>query len=273
MSDQLLFTQTEWENAVPKVVEDMTSFLRPYRAPVFEHTDDGGKGWGSGAYIELGDRHFLLTNEHVAAAHQQGRKLIHQFLDQDELQLVTGDGVSRSDPFDLALLPVDETAWATPTNHSRAIAVEQIALAHNPVQAELLTFTGFAGAKVSFHFNTLTSKATCSTAREVPLPPNDPRFSSRFHFGLDYKPNLATDVIGKEGLPHPPGLSGSVVWDTGFVLAKMSGQTWTPDMAKVTGVVWGWPSNAGCIVATRAEYLRSFLLGAAQTLGLSFDAS
>jgi hypothetical protein len=53
-----------------------------------------------------------------------------------------------------------------------------------------------------------------------------------------------------------------VPWDTGFGKAKLMGQPWTPDMARVTGVVWGWPSGAGCLVATRAEYLRSFLLGA-----------
>lgn len=271
MSDQLLFTEAEWDVARRKVAADMTSFLKAYRAPVFEDFGDHGDGWGSGAYIDLGNRHFLLTNEHVAVAREQGRTLIHQFLGQDDLRPIVGNHVAFPHPFDLALLPVDDKAWADLTNQSRAIALEQIALAHDPAPTELLTFTGFAGAKVGFHFDTLTSTATCSTAREVSLPQDDPRFSSRFHFGLDYKPDLATDVIAKEGLPLPPGLSGSVVWDTGFVRAKMIGQSWTPDIAKVTGVVWGWPSEAGCLVATRAEYLRSFLLGTAPTLGLSFD--
>jgi hypothetical protein len=57
------------------------------------------------------------------------------------------------------------------------------------------------------------------------------------------------------------GLSGSTVWNTNFVAAKMDGIEWTPELAKVTGVVWGWPSGHACLVATRAEYLRSFLLG------------
>ena len=34
------------------------------------------------------------------------------------------------------------------------------------------------------------------------------------------------------------------------------------ELSVVTGVVWGWPSSVGCLVATRAEYLRSFLLEA-----------
>jgi hypothetical protein len=124
---------------------------------------------------------------------------------------------------------------------------------------------GFAGAKVGFHFGTLTSMASCYTAREAPLP-EDERFSPRRHFGLDYRPDLATDVIGKEGLPLPPGLSGSTVWNTCVVEAKAQGIDWSPDLAKVTGVIWGWPSNIGCLIATRVEYLHGFLLQAADLL-------
>ena len=32
----------------------------------------------------------------------------------------------------------------------------------------------------------------------------------------------------------------------------MAGVPWTPDLAVVTGVVWGWPWDHGSIVATRA---------------------
>ena len=83
---------------------------------------------------------------------------------------------------------------------------------------------------------------------------------------MDYRPDLATNVIGDDGLPSPPGMSGSTVWNTGFVEAKARGVPWKPEMARVTGVVWGWPSEHACLVATRAEYLRSFMLGAVESL-------
>ena len=150
-------------------------------------------------------------------------------------------------------------AWSDPTNTSKAIEIQQVFLAHDPVGGELLTFAGFAGQSVTFHFNTLFAHSTCYTGREIILPA-DNRFSSRFHFGLDYRPDLATSVIGDAGLPLPPGLSGSTVWNTNFVTAKMEGIEWTPELAKVTGVIWGWRSGHACLVATRAEYLRSFLL-------------
>ena len=102
---------------------------------------------------------------------------------------------------------------------------------------------------------------TCLTAREVELP-EDERFSCRFHLGVDYRPDLAKTVIGDKPLPLPAGLSGSTLWNTRFVEAKMTKTPWAPELADVAGVIWGWPSAVGCLVATRAEYLRSFLLGA-----------
>jgi hypothetical protein len=261
MSDKLLFTEKEWDAAMPGVVKAMTEYLRPYRTPIYKHYDTYGDGWGSGSYLRLGDKVFILTNEHVAAAREQGTVLTNQFDGQEDIRQIVGDHAAYPAPLDLALLPVDMAAWSESTNTSNAIEIEQISLAHDPVRGELLTLAGFAGQNVTFYFNTLFAQSTCYTAREIVLPA-DNRFSSRFHFGLDYRPDLAATVIGDTGLPLPPGLSGSTVWNTNFVVAKICEIEWTPELAKVTGVVWGWPSGYACLVATRAEYLRSFLLGA-----------
>jgi hypothetical protein len=157
-------------------------------------------------------------------------------------------------------------AWSDPTNASKAIEISQIALFHDPAQTELLTFMGFAGQRVNFHFDTLFSEATCYTTHEVELPQDD-RVSPRFHFGMEYRADLALRVVGNSGMPLPPGLSGSTVWDTGFVAAKIAGIQWTPEMAKVTGVIRGWISGHACLIAIRAEFLRSLLLEAPSKLG------
>lgn len=261
----LLFTETEWQAAMPTVVKDMTDFLSARRAPVFKDHSTHGEGWGSGSFLQLGGKVFILTNEHVADARTPNQDLASQLREQDAIWRIAGNHIQLPLPLDLALLPVPDSIGAT-MHESVAIGVEQIAIAHDPVEGELLAFTGFAGERVHFHFGTLFSEAICSTAREIPLP-QDNWFSGRYHFGLDYRPDLAEDVIGTRGLPLPPGLSGSTVWNTRFVAAKMAGQRWTPDMAQVTGVVWGWPTDKGCVVATRAEYVRSFLLEAARELG------
>lgn len=265
MGDKLLFTEKEWNAAMPGVVKAMTEFLRPYRTPLFKHYDMFGEGWGSGSFLRLGDEVFILTNEHVAAAREQGMVLTNQFDGQEDIRRIIGNHIAYPAPLDLALLPVDMAGWSDPTNKSKAIEIEQISLGSDPVMGELLTFAGFAGQSVTFHFNTLFAQSTCYTGREIELPP-DKRLSSRFHFGLDYRPDLSTTVIGDSSLPLPPGLSGSTVWNTNFVAARMAETEWKPELAKVTGVVWGWPSGHACLVATRAEYLRSFLLGATTRL-------
>lgn len=267
MAGELLFKDAEWNAAMPQVVKEMTAFLRCFRAPVFEDHGTHGDGHGTGSYLQLGSHVLILTNDHVAAARECNRKLIYQLAGEEDFRPIVGNHVAVGAPYDIALLPVDSTAWTAGSNQSRAITLDRIAVAHAPVLTEILSFTGFAGENVGFHFGTVTSMATCYTAKEIPLPADDERFSARYHFGLDYRPDLATDVIGNKGLPLPPGLSGSAVWNTRFVEARMSGQTWTPEMAVVTGIIWGWPSNAACLVATRSEYLRSILLTAESHLG------
>ena len=259
MSEQLLFTEAEWNEAIPRIVADMTAYLRQYRVAIYEHIDDYGKGWGSGSYLRLGNRIFILTNEHVAHIRAHDRTLAYQYNSQEDIRRIVGNHYEYPAPLDLALLPVCMNAWSDHSNSSKAIEIDQISIGHNPVPAELLTFSGFSGDNVQFHFNTLFSECTCYTARETELPRDD-RFSPQYHFSLDYRPDLASTVNGKQGLPLPPGLSGSTVWNTRFVEARMAGVTWTPELAKVTGVVWGWPSTHGCLIATRAEFLRSFLL-------------
>lgn len=259
---ELLFTEAEWKAALPSVVADMTAYLRPYRTAVYEDFGDHGQSWGSGSYISVGDAVHILTNEHVSTVRHDKRHLAYQFDGQDDIRSVVGVHFELGAPYDLGLLPVDMLSWPEPSNNSKAIEIEQIALAHAPADTEILTVAGFAGERVSFSFGQLNAESVCYTAREIALPQHTD-IDLRYHFGLDYNPGQATNVIGNRGLPIPPGLSGSTVWDTGFVKAKMWGQTWTPDMARVTGVIWGWPSGTGCIVATRAEYLRSFLLAKA----------
>jgi len=72
MDDKLLFTEKEWNAAMTGVVKAMTEYLRPYRTPIYKHCDTYGEGWGSGSYLRLGDKVFILTNEHVAAVREQG---------------------------------------------------------------------------------------------------------------------------------------------------------------------------------------------------------
>lgn len=258
---KLLFSEEEWEAAMPKLTADMTAYLKQYRTPVFIDRGDYGESWGSGSFVEVGSSRFVLTNEHVARARRTGERLGVRLDEQDQLLYIVGDHSELPWPWDLALLPITDGAWSTLLHGSSAIRIDQIATAHTPVPTEVFAFAGYAGERTTFVFGTMQFGATTSLAREVSLELHA-EIDSRFHLGLAYLPDRATTVVGDRNLPRPPGLSGSTVWNTCFVEARMAGLDWSPELAKVTGVVWGWPSRQGVIAATKAEHIRSFLLGA-----------
>jgi hypothetical protein len=255
---QLPFTDAELNAEMPKVVRAMNDYIEGFCVPIVKRHHDHGEAWGTGSFLRLGSRIFILTNEHVARARNEIR-LLHQLHDQEGfLYPIFGESLSFGWPLDVALLPVNQELWERPGHLAKAITEDMIALTHAPVSQEFFTFIGFSGQYSGFSFGTLSTPGTSSTAREVKLPEGS-CLKRRFHFGINYKPDSSYNVVGSRGLPRPHGFSGSTVWNTRFVESRMAGEAWTPECARVTGVVWGWPSAIGCIVATRSQYVRSFL--------------
>jgi hypothetical protein len=230
---QLAFTKEEWDVAMPALTLAMTNHLKRYRTPIF-----------------------------VANARRAGARLGVRFDGQDQLMVLIGDHVELPWPWDLALIPVSDEAWGAVEHTALAITVDQILPVHAAAPTEVFVFSGYAGERTHFVFGEMQFGASTSLAREVELGA-DPEIDPVFHFGLAYLPDKATSVVGDRGLPNPKGMSGSTVWNTRFVEARLNGQAWSPELAAVTGVVFGWPSGQGSIAATRAEHVRSFLLGAA----------
>lgn len=252
-----LFTKEEWDAAVPDLTTAMMAYLKQYRTPIFVDHGDHGEPWGSGSFIELDGRKYILTNQHVANTPKQ----IGFRLDgQEDMPRISGNYVEQGWPWDLALLPVSDEIWSSLDHRSALIQVEQLALAHTPFPTEVFAVSGFAGERTKFLFGEMQFESTTSLAREAALAEHD-EIDRRFHFGVDYLPDLVTVVAGK-GLPKPSGLSGSAIWNTCYVEAKAQGVEWTPSLAKVAGVVWGWPSGQGVLCVTKVEHVRSFLLAA-----------
>ena len=258
---KLAFTKAEWEEAMPTLALAMTSHLKRYRTPLFIDHGDYGEPWGSGSFLQLGERKFVLTNEHVAKRRRSGARLGVRLEGQDNLMILVGDHIELPWPWDLALIPVSDAAWIAVEHTSLAISVDQIFPVHAAAPTEVFAFSGYAGERTHFVFGEMQFGASTSLAREIELGP-DTDIDPRFHFGLSYLPDLATSVVGDRGLPDPHGMSGSTVWNTRFVEAKLNGRVWSPELATVTGVAFGWPSGQGAIAAIRAEHVRSFLLGA-----------
>lgn len=255
--------KAEWNAHVAQVTTAMQEYTKKFVTPISLAIEyDYGELLGTGNYVDLRGQKHLLTNEHVAKGVLL-HSLAHQFLNSDTVFRASNPFQVFTQPLDVAVSVIDENIWRHVQHNSAALPEEKWAIVHTPVKGEILFFKGFSGERARFHFGHLFTQATSYGVQEVPLPAEDRRLNSRFHFALDYRPALATPINGDtRGLPLPTGFSGSLVWNTRFVELREKGNAWTPDCAEVTGLVWGWPPSRACIVATRAEYLRSFLLRA-----------
>jgi hypothetical protein len=146
-----------------------------------------------------------------------------------------------------------------------------MATRHAPVERELLFVFGYPGQYARVPFNVMFAGGCGYLCQEAPAictplatPPFDRLSGQAFfdparHFAIEYRPGPATIAVGDRGLPLPPGMSGSLVWDTGYFAARADGREWSPEMAVITAIVWGWHSNTGHIVATRIDHMHGLI--------------
>lgn len=60
-------------------------------------------------------------------------------------------------------------------------------------------------------------------------------------------------------LPHPKGMSGSLLWNTRFVEVTRAGLEWSPASANVCGVIWAALDSPEVVLATKIEFVRKGL--------------
>jgi len=244
----------EWNEFCVHVTCNMINNVKPFVTPISKVvSDEHGELVGSGSYVQMGNSHFLITNEHVAR-HVRRESLCHQFQDADVVLRCTNQFVAVAAPIDVAATRISDNSWLHCAHNSRCIPIERFADSHNAVASELFFIIGFSGARSSFYFGALNSPATPYLARECAIPRE--HGDTRYHFAFDYNPEYAVQVPGpRSELPTPPGMSGSLVWNTRAVDAIQSGVEWNPSMACVTGIVWGWPTSDRSLIATRVEHI------------------
>lgn len=254
-SDDLLFTSAEWSDLISNAVTRIAAKVAPHTTPISQVVDHNyGEHWGTGSYCESAGKRFLLTNEHVASK-LQTHSLAHKFWGDDHYFRFRHPFHAIGAPTDTALVRIDDLEWTRFPHRAVPVPAAQFATTHAPVEGELLFIAGYSGDRAKFLFDTLVTPGTPYLARECPLPA-DARCVQDLHFAMHYNPALATPVDPKgRPLPLPPGMSGSLVWNTRVVEQRMRGLEWSPEDAMVTGILWGWPSET-CVVATKIEHMQ-----------------
>ncbi len=261
-------SEAEFQIICDDTVKAMSTHVEPFTTPISRVlSDTHGVHHGTGSYFQAGCVKFLITNEHVITS-RANNPLTHKFKGNDTLFVITNPALIVKAPIDVAIARIDEKIWKENSYSAAAIPLSRFAPTHAPVQYEILFFAGFSGQLSKFFYGHLITPGSPYATQESPFPKAVKEADSKYHFSLFYPPDLARSVDGKSSLPDPHGFSGSLVWDTKRVECLQTGKEWSPDMAQVTGIVWGWPSNAVCILATKVEGLGINYLVECEAAGL-----
>lgn len=163
------------------------------------------------------------------------------------------DFASITAPTDAAIARIDMTSAAA----AAPVTLSLYANHHQPADGELLFIAGYPGQRSKFMFNTLFSPLAPYLIQE------DMERSAMLgahHFAMLWLPDRARSVEpSSPGLPLPPGMSGSLVWDTRRGEFLRSDRRWSPEDARVTGMAFSWSDCANWVYATKVEYLRDAL--------------
>ena len=260
-----LFCKAGWDETCRTITKEMCAHVAPFSTPIAIslNNETVGKQLGTGSYHDLFGRKLILSCEHVLS-YAKTNFLAHRLLGRERLVRVAGFHAEAPHPVDAAIVTVEPLAWEELAGDSRAVTQDRFAPFHAPTPYELLFTRGYASENSQFVHDTLTTGATGYLARQASLPQHSDVIE-QFHFALEYRRDAAVQAFGERGLPDPESMSGSLVWNTRFVEVSLQGKAWTPADAVVTGLLWSWPDESR-IVATRIEYVRSFLLDAAHVL-------
>ncbi|UEM08431.1 hypothetical protein J4G43_026945 [Bradyrhizobium barranii subsp. barranii] len=255
----------EMMEAYLNIALQMRLIMMPFVMPLVRTDEDGPTHVGSGGYIEFSGHKLALTNDHVVRE-GQGR-LAHKFYDSDTYFGFPNAFASEAFPIDLAASSVDLT-WTATTHSAMAFPEHRMALIHAPVARELLFLMGFAGSRAYFSpiLNIIVTNGTPYLNQEF-----DPQAEERdircehydpnLHFAIPWEPEQI-EVVDRDDKAIPVnanGFSGSLVWNTRYVEYAAAEKPWDPNVAQLTGVVWGWPQQDRVLLATRIEHVRTFL--------------
>jgi hypothetical protein len=252
-------SEDDWAKICLNVADQMSTYTRDYIASVsIEVSPTEGRLVGSGTYLELHGQPYILTNEHVAREQLKG-SLAHQLKNGEYAFQITNPFQTLSYPVDAAIVRIEKEHFAQ--GERRAIPSTKIKERFVTANQELLCIHGFPSEKsrMSAFVGGLLSRSIAYSTQEINLPKSyDPAYFFAIHYPYDQR--LMTTEDKRDYLPNPHGLSGSTVWDTGYVAKK--GINWKPEDASIVGLIRAWDQNHHSLIGIKIEVVRQFLVKA-----------
>jgi hypothetical protein len=251
-----------------EVQRDMTDHLKSSLSEIFFPKMKGSDILenGTGTFVDVDGVKILLSNKHVI----ENEGLHHSFPEYGRYVRGSYLRYAINWPVDVGANQISEDTWAMYGEGAVAIPLSRFALKHETFSHEILWTAGYPGARVKQLAATYTVAQMLPTQEYIFRDGEVPHelFNPMYHFGVGYSPEKAqsideSTVSTSPGLSIPPGLSGSLVWNTMRLQCFYEGRKWDPSMALVTGIIWGWPSR-DYLIGTKVEYFRDFLTSVSQ---------
>lgn len=238
--------------------EAMRRFTEPFITAIYDVIDEkSGQLTGSGTFLQLRGAPYILTAGHVAYEALTHRGLAHSTRNGVPPGFISNPLKLAAHPFDMAVVRLDQGALAG-TNRTCASSTF-LAESSTGVESDLLFVHGFPGrrskpiALLQSVFSTTLPYGAATGSSQYPW------FDPAFHIALDYSPaGMMDGNLNQPEFVEPFGLSGAALWKTNR--AGTSSANWTPDAARIVGVLFAWDQKANSLIALRIEVIRDFLL-------------
>lgn len=268
-------TSDEWSKSCACVKDAMRDWANDFVTPIsMSEKQDHGHGvlWGTGTYLDIFGKHCLLTNKHVVSDVPENGLLGH-------LPGPTDDYMFINNPWTLASYPTDAACATVPNVGSDGIKVavsySLVEQYFSAVQDEMLFWIGFPGFTAGRHEVPTEARQYMTrfggplVSRGLPMlsqihkewnGKSEGIFNPDFHIAVHYPNEAQRSANGPAvTLPNPKGMSGSLLWDTKYVANHKNSTPWSPDNARVCGLVWGALTDPEVVIATKIEHVRKDL--------------
>jgi hypothetical protein len=226
--------------------------------------DDTPEVIGSGTLLVIRGAYYVLTAHHVLAPAIEANQdcspkyiqLAHSIGDSQYPVIVHPPFSWAVPPFDLALSRVAEAD--VKENGGTPLDISHLATDCVASKDDLYMVHGWPGDVSKVMFGGVACKSYPHGGYLVDS--SWPDFDPDQHLALDYPPGCLMDETGRFATaPFPGGMSGSPLWRSNL---QGNEGSWSPGMARVVGVIHRWDQESQCLIATRIEWVRTFLLHA-----------
>lgn len=268
-----MMSVAEWSEHCARVKDAMRNWVTRFVTPISMSVEHGhGVSWGTGTYLEISGKHVLLTNDHVVAEVPAHGRLAHLPGPTNDYVAIVKSWCRAPYPTDAACIAIGNVGSA---GMKEAVPYRLVEKRFAADQDEVLFWIGFPGFTADRH--EVPTEARQYMTRfggplETPGLPmlsqvikgwngeNEERFDPAIHVAVHYPNEAQRSANGPATtLPNAKGMSGSLLWDTKFVASLRKSAPWSPEDARVCGLVWGALDDPEVVIATRIEHVREAL--------------